>query len=160
MNPPTDVAPCIACAQASCGSEIASVVGNCSDFLNCYDQCDCSDSSCITSCEGDITSQCDTSASPLASCLTNECANACGDSTTVTFGEDGGTGDNDGGTTITVEPGSGTGAGSGGSCSSLASCCGSLSGPESTECNDVVASNDDTACSSTLTELQGVSLCK
>ncbi len=89
-EPTTAETTCNDCLESSCKSQATAALGACGPFYSCYAACDCSDTSCITTCEGKAPSGCDTPAENLITCQKSDCATACG-------GADGGT--TDGGTT-------------------------------------------------------------
>ncbi len=107
--------------------------GACQTYMDCVTTCDCSDSACYDGCSDKLGSD---MSDPCLSCLVNDlgscemsnCAAECGISSGL----------------------GGAGGGSGAGCAALSACCAALGAdsPMKPSCDSVLASNNDTACSS------------
>jgi hypothetical protein len=93
-----------------------------------------------------ITSACETAATPLGTCVQQNCASACND-VPLNLGGDAGTGN----VNVNIN--------NTGGCSALSTCCATLPGAEQTACNEVVSANNASACTMELDSLQGFGTC-
>ena len=50
----------------------------CSQYISCYDSCQCSDDSCLSACQSLIIPTCESDDANLVSCLKTQCAVPCG----------------------------------------------------------------------------------
>lgn len=57
-NPGAPEVACDACGAASCGDEVAAIESACGAYLTCLAACDCSDSACQRTCEGQSSTSC------------------------------------------------------------------------------------------------------
>jgi hypothetical protein len=141
---------CRQCARSRCASDITSAQSSCSAYIDCA--CQCGDTmSCDQSCRSQITSDCQTATMGIVSCAEQSCPLECA-------GPDGGVRRNpDGGLPL---PDGGLVLLDGGTaCSTLAACCGSLSGRFATECDAVANGGDETQCTNVLALAQDQGYC-
>jgi hypothetical protein len=78
-NPTAPQETCASCEQSQCLSTVTTEVSACSgSFATCFEMCDCSNTSCITTCaETEASSACQSALGALASCQTGICKTAC-----------------------------------------------------------------------------------
>lgn len=146
MDPTNPMSGCPAfdsCVETNCKGSLDTCTGAngpCADTVKCGNACNC-DSDCISTCTDNESAACKQCVTPYVSCITSKCFNEA-----LSCNGTGGTGSGTGGTFGTGGTGFDFDAGSY-TCADLAACCKKLSGANQTNCNQVVASGFDLACS-------------
>jgi hypothetical protein len=80
-NPTTQQTTCDTCVTDKCPSEVSAVEDACGDYLSCIEACDCSDSTCQTTCEQSADSSCVSAIEANKNCAA--CDSECSSSVTV-----------------------------------------------------------------------------
>jgi hypothetical protein len=68
---------CTSCTNSKCGSQLAALESACGAYVACYQDCECSDLTCIGGCTSNVNSSCEPSVSSVTTCLSQSCASEC-----------------------------------------------------------------------------------
>jgi hypothetical protein len=123
----TSTAMCTSCESSKCGSQVSMVESACSSFESCYCACAAGNTSCQLGCTtNNVTPACTSASEAVVMCSQANCQTEC---------------------QVMAVTDSGGGGMPTGSCATVQTCCGTMTGMAQSECNSVVATDNQFACS-------------